>query len=186
MGLAIRVLVLSTILAWLAHAQVESEEELQSIEKAHAAIAEVRANFRKALNEAVKKGDLNKALPGCRIKNLPPDGMKVGRTSHRLRNQENAPPEWTKPYLEKFSQATKRTDIPAHVLTKLGPQRYGYLEPIYIEPICLNCHGRSVKAEVKAAIRERYPQDQALNFEVGDFRGLLWLEAEERAAPVKK
>lgn len=104
--------------------------------------------------------------------------MKVGRTSHRLRNQDNTPPEWTKAYLKKFAHS-KRSDIPKHVLTKLGPHRYGYVEPIFVESICLNCHGRSVKEDVKEAIRATYPQDQALGFDVGDFRGLLWLEIKD-------
>lgn len=159
-------------------AVLESEAELRAIEKAHAAVSEVESDFRQALAEASKKGELRKSLPGCRIKNLRPDEMKVGRTSHRLRNTDNAPPEWTKPYLAKFSKA-KRSEIPKHVLTKIGNHRYGYIQPIFVESICLNCHGRSVKQEAQEAIREAYPQDQALNFDLGDFRGLIWLEIKD-------
>lgn len=159
-------------------AEVQTEEEIRAIEKAHVAVAEVKADFKKALNEAIKKGDIKKALPGCQIKKLKTEDMKVGRTSHRLRNKVNAPPEWTKSYLTQFSQA-KRSDIPSHVFTKIGEHRYGYLQPVFVEPICLNCHGRSVKPEVLAAIHESYPQDQAINFELGDFRGLLWVEMKD-------
>jgi hypothetical protein len=159
-------------------AGLESEAELRAIEKAHSAVTEIKADFRRSITEATKK-DLKKSLPGCRIKNLRFDEMKVGRTSHRLRNQENAPPEWTKPYLEKFSKA-KPSEIPKHVLTKIGPHRYGYIEPVFVEPICLNCHGRGVEKDVQDAIRETYPKDQALNFDVGDFRGLVWLEIKDQ------
>lgn len=161
-----------------APAAVESEQELRTIEKAHSAVSEIEADFRQALAEATKRGELKKALPGCRIKNLRPDEMKVGRTSHRLRNTENAPPEWTKKYLAKFSKS-KRSEIPKDVLTKIGNHRYGYIRPIFVEPICLNCHGRSVKQDVQEAIRETYPQDKALNFDLGEFRGLLWLEIKD-------
>lgn len=178
MGLAFKLALLSAICVASAPAALETEQEAQAIEKAHAAVSEVKADFQKALQEALKKGELKKALPGCRIKNLRPEEMRVGRTSHRLRNPENAPPEWTKPYLKKFSQA-KRSEIPKHVLTKLGPHRYGYVQPIFVEPVCLNCHGRSVKEDVKEALRESYPEDRALNFDVGDFRGLLWLEIKD-------
>lgn len=157
----------------------ESEEELRAIEKAHVAVSEVKSGFRKALTEAVKKGELKNALPGCRIKNLKSDEIIVGRTSHRLRNTNNAAPEWTKPYLEKFAKA-ERSEIPKDVLTKIGSHRYGYIQPIFVEPICLNCHGRSVKQDVQDAIRELYPQDNALNFDLGDFRGILWLEIKDK------
>ena len=170
--------ILVATLSVCASAAVESEQELRAIEKAHSAVSEVEADFRQALAEATKKGELKKALPGCRIKKLRPEEMKVGRTSHRLRNTGNAPPEWTKPYLAKFSKA-KRSEIPKHVLTKIGNHRYGYIEPIFVEPICLNCHGRSVKQDVREAIQDAYPHDQALNFDLGDFRGILWLEMKD-------
>jgi hypothetical protein len=121
---ALKLFLVAALVSTAAHATLESEEELRAIEKAHAAVTEIEADFHQALAEAQKKGELRKALPGCRIKNLRPDEMKVGRTSHRLRNTNNAPPEWTKPYLEKFSKS-KRSEIPKHVLTKISHHRYG-------------------------------------------------------------
>lgn len=172
-------LVFSLLLWNVGHnASAETEADLHAIEKAHASITEIEADFRKALADAQKKGDLKQKLPGCQIKNLRFDEMKVGRTSNRLRNQANAAPEWTKPYLEKFSKA-KRSDIPGYVLKKIGNHRYGYAEPVFIEPICLNCHGRDVNRDTKEAILESYPKDKALQYEVGDFRGLLWLEIKD-------
>ncbi|MCB0404717.1 MAG: DUF3365 domain-containing protein [Bdellovibrionales bacterium] len=156
---------------------LEDEQEIKAIEKAHAAVDSVKKEFKQVLMDAVKTGDLEKAIPSCKIKVPKPKHMKVGRTSHRLRNPKNAPPEWTKSYLEKFSKA-KPEDIPKYVITSLGKNQYGYVQPIFVEPICLNCHGRYVAKDVKAAIRKEYPQDMAINFDVGDFRGLIWLEFE--------
>ncbi|MCB0416191.1 MAG: DUF3365 domain-containing protein [Bdellovibrionaceae bacterium] len=158
-------------------AALEDEKEIKAIEKAHAAVDSVKKEFKQRLMEAVQTGDLEKAIPSCKIKVPKPKNMKVGRTSHRLRNPNNAPPEWTKAYLEKFSKA-KAEDIPKYVITPLGKNRYGYMQPIFVEPICLNCHGRYVAKDVKAAIRKEYPKDMAINFDVGDFRGLIWLEFE--------
>jgi hypothetical protein len=171
-------LLAAVLVTTAAMAGLESEEELRAIEKAHSAVTQIVADFRRSLSEATK-GGLKKALPGCRVKNLNFDEMKVGRTSHRLRNPDNAPPEWTKPYLDKFSKA-KPSEIPKRVLTKISPHRYGYIQPIFVEPICLNCHGRGVEKDVQEAIRETYPKDQALNFDVGDFRGILWLEIKDQ------
>jgi hypothetical protein len=174
----ITLLLLSSLTAVPVNADLESEAEALAIEKAHAAVSEVEMDFRKALEEAVKKGELKKALPGCRIKNLGSAEIKVGRTSHRLRNTQNAAPEWTKRYLNQFANA-KPTEIPKHVLTKISKNRYGYIKPIFVQPICLNCHGRAVTPEVQEAIRVAYPNDKALNFDLGDFRGVLWLEMKD-------
>lgn len=160
---------------------LESEDELRAIDRAHEAAESVRKNFRSALSTALGKGPAEKALAECRVhapaavNGAATDGIRVGRTSQRLRNPKNAPPEWTKSYLDKFSSA-KPSEIPKHVLVKLDNHRYGYLEPIFVEPICLNCHGTAVDKLVHSAIRMEYPQDRAVGYRKGDFRGLLWLE----------
>ncbi len=157
------------------HSRAESEEELKAIERAHIAVTEVEESYHHALDEALKQGELKKALPGCHIKDLKRGDVTVGRTSHRLRNAKNLSPAWAKPYLEKFSHS-KPSEIPKHVIVKLADHRYGYLQPIFVQPICLKCHGRYLTAEVKEAIQASYPKDQAVDFDLGDFRGLLWLE----------
>jgi hypothetical protein len=49
--------------------------------------------------------------------------------------------------------------------------RTGYVEPIYVKPVCLACHGGNVDPGVKAKLAELYPEDQATGFREGDFRG---------------
>jgi hypothetical protein len=48
------------------------------------------------------------------------------------------------------------------------------VEPIYVQELCVTCHGSSVEPSLLEHIRERYPEDAAVGFEVGDFRGLFW------------
>ncbi len=108
-------------------------------------------------------------------------GVAVGRTSHRLRNAANAPADWMKPFLDEFlaegkGGAARWVELPAG--------SFGYVEPIYVQPLCLNCHGDSLAPELRKLILEMYPQDEATGFAEGDFRGLFWvvLDAEARAA----
>lgn len=169
-------LALLTIATVAQAAPLQSQSEIDAINRAHVASGEVRDGFKKALGAALAKGGAKDALPECRVA-LPKSDevLSVGRTSHRLRNPANAPQEWMKPYLKKFSHADK-TKIPKQVLVRLGNDRYGYLEPIFVEPICLNCHGSGLSPELIGAIKKDYPHDQAVGFKEGDFRGLLWLE----------
>jgi len=144
---------------------LQSQEELRAIEKAHVAVAEIEAEFRKAL-----------ALSHCRIQKPEKKGVtRVGRTSLRLRNPKNTAPIWVRPYLEKFSKQTAASK-PKPALVELGKNHFGYVEPIFVQPICLNCHGSNLEKGVREFLQKDYPGDQAFGYSEGDFRGILWLE----------
>jgi hypothetical protein len=155
-------------------------QEKQAIESAHETVATIRSHFRKSLESALRDKAPEKALGECKI--IAPtlskksEKVEVGRTSLRIRNSKNAPREWIKPLLEDFSK-TPREEHKPYRIVQLGPNHYGYVEPIYVEAVCLNCHGADLKPEVKAEIKQLYPEDQAIGFKKGDFRGLIWLES---------
>jgi len=97
-------------------------------------------------------------------------GVAVGRTSFRVRNPNNAPPPWTAPYVQ------ERRATP---LLLGGPQgRLRALYPIKLAPLCVNCHGdpATFSPELKAALGQRYPSDQATGFSPGELRGWFWVE----------
>ena len=60
-------------------------------------------------------------------------------------------------------------------LVELPGDRYGWVEPLYVAPPCLTCHGTEVPAKLEAHIREVYPEDRATGFEAGEFRGVVWV-----------
>lgn len=166
--------------------ELNSPDEIKAIERAHVATDEVRKNFKKVLSKELENNSAAKALSACRIKapqitNKAGEGeiIGMGRASHKVRNPSNTAPEWAKPYLEKFS-SSKASEIPKQTLVKISPRSYGYIEPIFVEPICLKCHGTHVAKDVSAAILKEYPEDKAVGFNVGDFRGILWLEMKTR------
>jgi len=100
-------------------------------------------------------------------------GVRVGRTSHRLRNPANAPAAWLQPLLDEYVKAWP--GLTTGRVVDLGAEGVGYVEPIPMQPLCVTCHGSQVEPELLAHIRERYPDDRAVGFEVGDLRGLLWV-----------
>lgn len=106
-------------------------------------------------------------------------GVRVGRTSGRLRNPRNAPPGWARVYVEETARA-RFADVPA-VAFDLG-DRVGLLRPIEIRRRCLACHAsREALAEgTRAWLARAYPEDRALGYALGDLRGFWWAEAPKR------
>jgi hypothetical protein len=101
-------------------------------------------------------------------------GVKVGRSSMKLRNPGNAPPAWVATWLAAGS-ATPWTSSEGGVSRAILP--------IVIEPACLTCHGdkSGIPPEVASLLAERYPNDAATGYAVGDLRGALWAEVQKGA-----
>ena len=103
-------------------------------------------------------------------------GVRMGRTSERLRNPGNVPPAWARTFLL-LSSGEKAKDV-APLAVDLGAE-VGVLLPIAVRPACLGCHGPAagIAPKVKEALAARYPRDQATGYADGDFRGFLWVES---------
>jgi len=97
-------------------------------------------------------------------------GVSIGRTSFQLRNPKNKPPEWSASFVK------ARIDKPQYV--ELPNGKLGALLPIVLQPKCVTCHGPqdTLAEDVRTALAERYPNDQATGFQAGDLRGWFWVE----------
>jgi hypothetical protein len=98
------------------------------------------------------------------------NGVRIGRTSWKLRNPNNTGPAWTKLVLH------ERPEAPRFVSARDG--RLGVTLPIRVATSCLTCHGNpeSIPPSVEAKLRENYASDQATGFREGDLRGWFWIE----------
>jgi hypothetical protein len=107
-------------------------------------------------------------------------GIRVGRTSHRLRNPGNAPRPWAEPFVAAVDSGAKASEVKT-LLVDLD-DRVGVLQPIATTAVCLQCHGDpdSLAPDLVAVLREAYPQDRAVGFAEGDLRGFFWAEAPRR------
>jgi hypothetical protein len=135
-------------------------------------------DLKQALLAGLEEGPEN-AISACKeqapaiASALSVGGVKVGRTSHRLRNPANVSPDWVTAVLETYlSEDSDR----APIVVPLPGKRLGYVEPIVLQPLCLACHGEVLGPDVAARIKEDYPHDKATGFEVGDLRGVFWAE----------
>lgn len=104
-------------------------------------------------------------------------GREIGRTSLRVRNPANAPDAWERETLQLFEARKAAGEDPAtlerhaEVVAPGGRRLFRYMKAIPTAQPCTACHGRDLAPEVRAAILERYPEDQATGFVVGDLRG---------------
>ncbi len=103
-------------------------------------------------------------------------GVKIGRTSFRLRNPQNAPPDWVKPLIEDRPTEARFVDLPE--------QHTGALLPIMLKVQCMACHGpkEQIGDDVQRQLAKLYPDDQAIGFQEGDLRGWFWVDVPGRAS----
>ena len=101
-------------------------------------------------------------------------GLRIGRTSFKLRNPKNQPPEWAS------TLVAAKTTQPTTLVHSDG--RLATLLPIHVKTQCLMCHGRdeNIPDEVKSALKKHYPADAATGFAEGDLRGWFWVEVPAR------
>lgn len=168
------------IVALVLSAGVAAAQET-ALSRGAATLAPFKRDLQNALREGLANGPIE-AVAACRIhapriaESHSQDGVRVGRTSDRLRNPANAGPAWVLPVLEAYL-ASSADRSPRRV--RLGEGRRGYVEPIVLQPLCATCHGESIAPDLAARIAELYPQDRAVGFRVGDLRGVFWAEFPE-------
>ena len=130
-----------------------------------------KQQLQRALREGLARGPAE-AIAACRTKapeiaaSLSEGEIRVGRASHRLRNPANA-------LLDAY-----RSDPSARAgrAVALDERRRGYVEPIFVQALCLTCHGESLSESISSRLSELYPEDRAVGYQVGDLRGVFWVE----------
>jgi Protein of unknown function (DUF3365) len=102
-------------------------------------------------------------------------GGRVGRSSLRLRNPANAPPDWVAAWL---AEQGERPAAGVEGFARVEDGKTRVLKPVAVEAVCVTCHGPpdQIPADVKALLAERYPADAATGYAVGDLRGAAWAE----------
>ena len=154
------------------------------LERARAAAAALSTELRTRLMEEMKAGGpvqgvkvCSEVAPAYAAKHSV-DGLSVRRVSERYRNPADKPDAYEAGKLAELAAAHGKGALPAETYEWVGEgaaRSLRYLKPITIGGPCLSCHGdpAAVKPEVAAMIRERYPEDRAVGYKDGDFRGAV-------------
>lgn len=137
-----------------------------------------KSNLKRALVNGMEAGPVE-AIKACSVaaphiaEGLSIDGVAMGRSSHKLRNPDNAPQGWLAPILGAYADGSAEL---APRAVSIGSDRAGYAEPIRMQFMCLTCHGETLPPGIEERIEALYPDDQATGFKEGDFRGVFWVE----------
>ncbi len=182
-----RIPILFSLVTALATLPAIADEQQALAAEGKALIAEYGASLKSALRGAVLTGGPAKAIGVCNTRApeiaqaMSQDGWTIGRSSHRLRNPDNAPDAYTAAVIEDFlgqiADGANPADLVATTITEENGQRvFRMVKAIPTAKLCLNCHGgEDVKAGIVARLAELYPEDQARGFQVGDMRGVFTL-----------
>lgn len=157
-----------------------SDGSEQAQRQATEAFKQFGGQLKQELQTALESGGPVQAIEVCRerapqIAEQQP--LEMGRSSHGLRNPDNKPDPGVADYLQRHANAAE-----APVETMAAGDHWLVIAPIETQPMCLTCHGDPVTftPELKAALAENYPEDQATGFKAGDLRGVFWAKVPRR------
>ena len=122
----------------------------------------------------------NEAAPAIAASLSEDSGWSVGRSSHKLRNPDNAPNEFTAAAMDEFLAKIAEGEAPenlakAGIVEEDGQQVFHMVKAIPTAGLCLRCHGSNIEDDVTAKLDELYPEDEARGFSPGDMRGVFTL-----------
>lgn len=148
-----------------------------------AAMDQLQGKLKERLTAELQKGGPAAAAEVCRSEapvitaGLQTPGLKIGRTSHLLRNSASEAPAWAAAWV-KAQGGRKVAAGPKMAQVELPNGGKGYLRVIGTAPVCLTCHGspEAMDPGLKTALAQGYPQDRATGFAENDVRGWFWAE----------
>jgi hypothetical protein len=135
------------------------------------------------LQQAMQEGGVENAIDFCNLNAMPlVDSLStnydasIKRVSLKVRNLEDYPTELERQLLEAYEFQWKDS-IPLQAnVQPIGEDQYLFTLPILVESaLCLTCHGKldnGLSKETNDFIKSKYPNDQAIGYEIGDLRGM--------------
>ncbi|NND94970.1 MAG: DUF3365 domain-containing protein [Flavobacteriales bacterium] len=107
-------------------------------------------------------------------------GVAIRRVSDKARNHLNQADEYQLGILSAMKSQLSNDESISPLIRETEISAIGYY-PIETNKMCLQCHGRSEDIEpvVMAKIKDLYPEDRALGYDVNELRGIWVVEMEK-------
>ncbi len=139
------------------------------------------------LSSAIQKLNTDGAVTYCKsnINNIIDSlskvhNCKIRRTSLKLRNPSNTPLNDDEVMiLQQFHENFTKNQISNGRLIERDGKFIYYKPIITMMPTCLKCHGephKDIHPKTLQKIQELYPNDQAINYKLNEFRGMWVIE----------
>ena len=113
-------------------------------------------------------------------------GARIKRTTTQTRNPNNSPTEEEMAALTSYHEAQVQKQTLKPQVVDLGNGQIAFYAPILAAELCLKCHGElgeTLAEDDYAYIKERYPEDQAIGYQVGDLRGIWSISFAAESVP---
>jgi hypothetical protein len=146
------------------------------------AIGQLGQEMRKKLLETMQKNGPEGAIDVC-AKDAPiissriekELGVVIKRTSLKVRNPRNAPDPVEKALLESLASSHQAGGTLPSGVTAFPDNPNRFYKTITMEQACLKCHGNpaTMSEPVRRRIAATYPDDRAIGYKEGDFRGII-------------
>lgn len=159
-------------------------DETAALEKGKRITSATFQTLSARLSAAMQAGGPAHAVEYCSLNALPlvdsisvAEKVHIKRTSDRLRAAHDAPDTDEKralhEMLEQWAQGNAGAVLPG---VRLLGDSVAFYQPIFIaSQTCLKCHGTTgldLDSNAFAAISQRYPEDAATGYQLGEFRGM--------------
>lgn len=190
-------LIISTLSAALLFSACSSKYEQNSVHKtfndqelklqAKKAIKTVGGSFMKTLNTKVKEGGLPNAATFCsthtedlykKVSINLDEGVSVRRITDKPRNLQNKANKEEQEVLKQMKTQLANGQKIDMIVKQKSANHYQVYKPIVILAKCLNCHGNEKTRDKNSykIISKKYPNDKAINYKLGDFRGAFLVD----------
>ena len=142
------------------------------------------------LMESISKGGLENGLTVCNsVAQSMMDslskahGVEIRRTTLKARNTKDKPLENELEILKMYeTKHNEGSQLQAEV-KEMASGDVMFFMPIMIEETCVKCHGeigKDVPQKLYDKIKEKYSDDEAFNYKVGDFRGMWSIKMKKK------
>ncbi len=160
----------------------DSNKEIK--QEAKIAIMKMGKALKTNMKKNLKAGGVLQAASFClqnaseiekKVNDSYPKGITVKRVSLKYRNPANKPSIDEEKVLKQIqSDVEAKKEIPKMIVKEVSKNSYKVYKPIFInKDVCLVCHGSKQVRDKEAykLIKEKYPNDKAVDYKKGDFRG---------------
>jgi hypothetical protein len=134
------------------------------------------------LKSALQEGGVPHAIEYCNLVAFPlvdslseVHSAQIRRTTNKVRNPKDIATETERPVLNNYLQQAAKGEELKPLVELVDPNTVAFYAPIKIQPLCLNCHGKVgevLTEENYAVIKEKYPEDEAVGYQLDEFRGM--------------
>lgn len=158
-----------------------TDQELKELglDISNKAFAQLSSNLMHAIEQEGVVG----AISYCQVNAYPivdsvaqAHGVTIKRVSNLNRNPDNAPNDIELNLITAFANQ-ESSNSSGDTLLNLADGSKLYARPILLQAPCLKCHGvvgKDIVSEDYEVIKRAYPEDKAVGYSPGDFRG-LWV-----------